>query len=52
VFKIIEKLEINRAQRNAKAYPRQVMVTKCGGEDGGLIADIDADLGERRASSK
>jgi hypothetical protein len=35
VFKSIEQLEITRAQRKeAKAYPRQVMVTKCGGEEG------------------
>ncbi len=32
VFKSIEQLEIARAQKKeAKAYPRQVMVTKCGG---------------------
>ena len=35
VFKSIEHLEITRAQKKeAKAYPRQVMVTKCGGEEG------------------
>ena len=35
VFKSIEQLEITRAQKKeAKAYPRQVMVTKCGGEEG------------------
>ena len=35
LFKSIEQLEMHRAQQNkAKAYPRQVMVTKCGGEEG------------------
>ena len=35
LFKSIEQLEITRAQKKeAKAYPRQVMVTKCGGEEG------------------
>lgn len=35
LFKSIEQLEISRAQKKeAKAYPRQVMVTKCGGEEG------------------
>ena len=35
VFKSFEQLEITRAQKKeAKAYPRQVMVTKCGGEEG------------------
>ena len=35
LFKIIESLEMHRAQqKQAKAYPRQVMVTKCGGEEG------------------
>ena len=35
LFKSMEELEIHRAQKKeAKTYPRQVMVTKCGGEDG------------------
>ena len=35
LFKSIEQLEISRAQKKeAKAYPRQVMVTKCGGKEG------------------
>ena len=35
LFKSIEQLEMHRAQqKKAKAYPRQVMVTKCGGEEG------------------
>ena len=35
MFKRVEELEIHRAQKKeAKTYPRQVMVTKCGGEDG------------------
>ena len=35
LFKSIEQLEMHRAQQNkAKAYPRQVMVTTCGGEAG------------------
>jgi hypothetical protein len=41
VFKSIEQLEITRAQKKeAKAYPRQVMVTKCGGEEGFEKASI------------
>jgi hypothetical protein len=35
LFKSIEQIELARAQqKQSKAYPRQVMVTKCGGEDG------------------
>jgi hypothetical protein len=35
LFKSIEQLEMHTAQqKQAKAYPKQVMVTKCGGEEG------------------
>ena len=35
LFKNIEELDMHRSQqKKAKAYPRQVMVTKCGGEEG------------------
>ena len=35
LLKSIEHLEITGAQKKeAKAYPRQVMITKCGGEEG------------------
>ena len=35
LFKSIESLEMHKAQQNqAKACPRKVMVTSCGGEEG------------------
>jgi len=39
LFKAIESVEMERAQKKeAKVYPRQVMATKCGGEEGLLKA--------------
>ena len=35
MFKSIEELDMHRSQqKKAKAYPSEVMVTRCGGEEG------------------